>query len=140
MDISDLFQYSMEHDFVDLQTLIMFLVFEKEVLKMTDKQEELKLYFMEKHNHRMNKELHAYKQKMNISYGKTVFKMIKGHKFVYISAYNFDQAKFIAERINFEYERIKVCEMDLDMDYDGKNTNLNTIIKEVNADVLGGLW
>ena len=122
---------------IDLQTLIIFLVFEKQVLSMEDNVKELDLYFLEKHSQRMNKELHAYKKKMNISYGKKVFKVWHENWISYIFAYSLEQAKFIAYQNLVEIESIKECELDKLMDYKGKYITLETLIKNKQPCLLG---
>src|SRR5690625_3480409 len=46
----------------------MFLALEKQVIDMDGSIDQLDLYFLPKHRERMNKELNAYKEKMNMKY------------------------------------------------------------------------
>jgi len=48
MTLNELYDLAIKHDYLDLQALIMFLVYEKKVLKMEDDSSELDLYFLEK--------------------------------------------------------------------------------------------
>ncbi len=49
MNIRELLEMASESNYVDLQALIMFLVFEKEVHSLEDNSSALDLYFVEKH-------------------------------------------------------------------------------------------
>lgn len=80
MTLKELLEKASKSNFVDLQALIMFLVFEKEVLSLDDDSSELDLYFIEKHNHRMNLELIAYKRKLNMNYSPNVYEIEVNHK------------------------------------------------------------
>src|SRR5699024_6914567 len=66
MTIKELFKQAVEQNLLDLQILIMFLVYEKQVLTMDDDTKELDLYFLEKHHKRMRKLLLEYKAKLKM--------------------------------------------------------------------------
>src|SRR5690625_7833070 len=98
----------------------MFLVFEKKVLSMDDDTKELDLYFLEKHNRRMNKELHAYKKKMNIKYGKRVYEVSNDTKAIYGLANSVDNAKQISTRNGININDARPCDLDESMLYTDK--------------------
>src|SRR5699024_12370791 len=70
----------------------MFLVLEKEVLTFNDDTSELDLYFQDKHNKRMNKELNDYKKMMNMSYKPSIYRVKMTDRVFYIYAQNRVQA------------------------------------------------
>lgn len=86
MVISDLLEEAIDNNYTDLQALIMFLTMEKEVLGMDDDSSQLDLYFMDKHNKRMNKELYAYREKMKIKYDPYIFRVQVDEKTFYVYA------------------------------------------------------
>lgn len=137
MTIKEVFEQSAEYK--DLQALIMFLVFEKRVLGMEDDASELDLYFKEKHKERMNKELNAYKKKMNIEYDPTVFELKDEKRTLYIYAYNEKQARFIASENLLNAKEVKACYMDFLMNRNGKDMTLWTITRDKKPPkILGG--
>lgn len=138
MTIKELFDQSIRNDYTDLQALIMFLVYDKKVLTMEDDSKELDLYFLSKHNERMNKELHSYKQKMKLDYGLRVYKMISDHKVTYILAKSEKQAKLIASRNNVRYTKVKLKCEDTLMNYNGIDMLLRDVIRNKKPKVLGG--
>src|SRR5690625_5881190 len=73
LQVKELFERSAKAGYLDLQALIMFLVFEKDVLAMEDSAEKLKVYYQDKHSERMNEELNAYKSKMNMKYDTALY-------------------------------------------------------------------
>lgn len=138
MSIGEAFEQAMKHNYVDLQTLIMFLVFEKEVLTMQDDTKELDLYFLEKHNRRMNKELHAYKRKMNINYGPSVYEIRSNNQALFIYAYSQKQAEFIAYQNMIKFDAIRKSNMD-ELMHDGKkNVTFKDLVKGKKPCILGG--
>lgn len=106
----------MNGDYVDLQTLIMFLVFEKQVLTMDDDASELYRYFKKQHNDRMNQELNGYKSKMNIEYGNIeLYEVLHDFGRDYITAYNLEQAKLTAVRNNIKPKEVIICDESMPM-------------------------
>lgn len=138
MKLKDVFEQAIEFEYIDLQALIMFLVFEKEVLSMEDDAKELDLYFLEKHNQRMNKELHAYKKKMNMKYSPSVFE-IKNQQYTgYIYAHSIAQAKYIAHRHLIKVDEIKEVDLDKFVTSENKQMTLRNLIKNKEPGILGG--
>lgn len=68
LTIKEIFDESIEHDLTDLQALLMFLLFEKQVININDKAEVLRIYFKKNNQNRLNKLLEVYKKEMNIKY------------------------------------------------------------------------
>lgn len=140
MLVRELFEDANKNDYTDLQALVLFLVFEKGVISMDDDTNKLDLYFLEKHNDRMNKELRSYKQKMNMKYKPQVYE-IKPDKgqYVYIYAHNEQQAKFIANKNLIKVNEIRVCDLDELLNLNGKDMTARTIIQNKQApSILGG--
>src|SRR5699024_8220420 len=106
---------AIENEMLDLQALIMFLVFEKQVIKMDDDIKELDLFFLSKHKKRMNDELIAYKKKLNMKYKPYVFKVKSKRGTFYIYAKSEKQAKYIATENFIKVDDIKTCDLDKEM-------------------------
>ena len=136
MKIKELFKESA--DFVDLQALIMFLVFEKKVLSMEDDSEKLKLYYLEKHNKRMNKELNAYKEKMKMKYKPYVYEIKSGNITHYIYANDMRHAMLLATREGIKVDKIDPFNIDELMHIDGKDITFRTFVKNKKPQILGG--
>ncbi|MBP1971616.1 hypothetical protein J2Z83_003767 [Virgibacillus natechei] len=137
MKIKELFEQS--NEYTDLQALIMFLTLEKQVLSMSDDVNELDLYFKEKHNVRMNKELFAYKKKMNMRYRPYLYE-IKSEKFtyLYILAHSEIQARRIANENLVEATDIKTCDEDNVMSFEDRDMTVRTLVKNKKIGILGG--
>ena len=135
MSIKELFDEAIKYDYIDLQALLMFLVFEKKVLTMEDDTKKLDLYFLEKHHERMNKELATYKKKMNMKYGMNVYKF--AGRF-YVLAKSIEQAKFLAGRNNIPVEKVEMVSMDKLMNFNGLNITLRELTKNKEPSILGG--
>lgn len=127
MSIKELFDYAIEIENVDLQALIMFLTLEKKVLSMNDDVNKLDLYFLEKHNERMNKELHAYKQKMNIKNKPHYFEVVGDGKTIYVQAIN-EREAILNSKIR-EVKSVTLLSGDYLMEYNGKITKLKNVPK-----------
>src|SRR5699024_6262575 len=137
MTLNELYDLAIKHDYLDLQALIMFLVYEKKVLKMEDDSSELDLYFLEKHKERMNKELHAYKAKLGMEYSPRVYKFIKNDSnFMYVFAKSLDQSKFLISRQNYQWNEIKIVDEQKGMD---NGLTLKEITEGKEPTILGGL-
>ena len=135
MTLGEVLEQAIENNLKDLQALVLFLVQEKEVLTFDDDSNELDLYFLEKHNERMNQELHAYKAKLNMEYDPIVVKFLKSDsKFIYVLAKNLREAKHIAR--NYDYKKFKICEMSKEM---SNGLTLKDIVKGKQNGVLGGM-
>ena len=135
MTLGELLREANEHDYIDLQALIMFLVFEKKVLTLDDDTKELDLYFLKKHNERMNRELHAYKQKMKMQYKPYVFEIKvkpKEYSTLYILAQTRVQAESFCRSLLYEPIDTSVCDNELLMTkYNQKNEEINVKIKDL---------
>lgn len=134
MTIEELFRGAIEDELIDLQALIMFLVFEKKVLHMTDDTSELELYYQEKHRKRMNSEISAYKIKMKMDYGLYAFEINNGE--YYISAYNEAQAVYIAQTHYIDVKTIKIFDENTSMEFNGTVITLKSMMDK--PKLLGG--
>lgn len=138
MVIKELLSDAIKNNYVDLQALIMFLVFEKEVLNMEDDAKELDVYFSVKHNQRMNKELVAYKHKMNIGYGLRVYEIKNTKETNYVLAYSEKQARFIASGHLIQADHITICDLDQLMTYNDLDMTFKSLIRNKKPCLLGG--
>ena len=130
MSINELLEQAIEKDFIDLQALIMFLVFEKQVLSLQDDTKELDLYFLKKHQERMNKELHAYKKKMQLKGKPSVWRVYtRQGETLYVYVENELQARTYA--ISLKYEPLKVVYVPNNtlMTVDGMNIEIGKLIE-----------
>lgn len=123
---------------IDLQALIMFLVFEKEVLSMADDVKELDLYFLEKHSRRINKELHSFKKKMNMDYGRSVFEIKNNNQTLFIYAHSIRHAMFIAGRHEINYLEIKEIADNQLMTFKETDIPLSKLVEGKKSGVIGG--
>lgn len=130
MSINELLEQAIEKDFIDLQALIMFLVFEKQVLSLQDDTKELDLYFLKKHQERMNKELYAYKKKMQLKEKPSAWRVYTAQgETLYVYTENELQARTYA--ISLKYEPLKVVYVPNDtlMTVDGINIEISKLIE-----------
>lgn len=130
MSINELLEQAIEKDFIDLQALIMFLVFEKQVLSLQDDTKKLDLYFLEKHQERMNKELNAYKKKMQLKEKPSVWRIYTAQgETLYVYVENELQAKAYA--ISLKYEPLKTVYVPNNtlMTVDGMNIEVGKLIE-----------
>lgn len=136
MKIKELFEEAIKNEYTDLQALIMFLVFEKQVLTLEDDTSSLDLYFLEKHHERMNRELHSYKNKMKMQYKPNVFeiniKPKKGYKTVYILAQTQIQAESFCRSLFYEPLHLSICDDgQLMTKFNRNNEEINVKIKDL---------
>lgn len=136
MTLGELLRGSTEQDFIDLQALIMFLVFEKKVLTLDDDTKELDLYFLEKHRARMNREINAYKKKMKMQYKPNVFeikiKPKRGYRTVYVLATDQIQAESYCRYLFYEPISTNICsDEQLMTKFNQKNEEINVTIREL---------
>ena len=136
MLLKEVLEHSSEH--VDLQALIMFLVFEKQVLSLEDDSKELELYFLPKHKKRMNKELTAYKNKLKMKYNDSVYEITSDRYKFYIYATNENHAVFLAQKNNIKVEKINICNTDQLMFFNDKKIKLKDLITNRKHGILGG--
>ena len=141
MIIRELLDEAIENDMLDLQALIMFLVFEKKVLDMNDDIKELDLYFLPKHERRMNKEIIKYKNKMRMEYSPIIFEIKnERNEVIYVLADNYNQAKLYSKSIFHNPKEVKISGEKQMMEYKGNLVTLKSLTKTVNKKpcVLGG--
>lgn len=136
MTIKELFEGAIENESIDLQALIMFLVFEKKVLTMEDDSSELHLYYLEKHRERMNQLIIDYKKKMNMKYGLSCFRVQGEHGTYYIAAYNEAQAVYMANRDDIGVSTVKWFNEDTEMLVNGTPILLKDMLDKPR--ILGG--
>src|SRR5690606_10626655 len=99
----------------------MFLVFEKEVLSMDADEKELDLYFLEKHEERMNHELRNYKKKMNMSEKDGTYRVYTKLKTLYVYAKDELQARAYAVSLGYEPIKSEWVMGDELMRFNGQN-------------------
>lgn len=139
MTVQALFEGARTGNHVDLLALIMFLVFEKKVLQLDDQSDKLELYYLPKHRDRMNNELRAYKEKMNITYEPKVYEYKENYHKTYVLAVSKKQADFIAYREMVSADNVRICDPDELMHYKGTNIPLSSIAEGKHPGVLGGI-
>lgn len=138
MTVEELFDDAQKGNHVDLIALIMFLVFEKNVLQLDDPADKLKLYYLSKHRERMNKELNAYKEQMNIKYDPQVYQYKDQAKTTYILAVSKKQADYIAHQNLIKTNDVRFCHPGELMHYNGANVTLQSIVEGRSSGVIGG--
>lgn len=136
MTLGELLKGATEQDFLDLQALIMFLVFEKKVHTLNDDEKVLDLYFLEKHRPRMTKEINSYKEKMRMSHKAEVFEVNinpkRGFKVIYILAQDQIQAESFTRSLFYEPISTSICDDDqLMTKYNRNNEPINIKIKDL---------
>lgn len=139
MIIKQLLHEAFAEDDINLQALIMFLVFEKQVLSMEDDQSELKLYFSPKHNARMGEELTKYKRKMKMKDNPSCYKAFTNQgETLYLVAHYEIQAKAFAQSLNYDPLEIKWLPDDYQMAVGSVNVPISELAKKKNAPTLLG--
>lgn len=112
MKIKEVFKKAVEHDLLDLQILIMFLVYEKQVLTMEDDKKELDLYFLPKHRKRMTLELNNYKKKLQLKEKPSVWRVITETETIYVYVENELQAKTYAMTLKYVPKKVEYIPND----------------------------
>ncbi len=139
MLIKQLLHEAFSEEDINLQALIMFLVFEKQVVSMEDHQEELKLYFLPKHNARMGEELTKYKRKMKMKDNPSCYKAFtKQGETLYLAAHHEVQAKAFALSLNYDPLEIKWLPDDYLMAIGSVNVPILELAKKKNPPALLG--
>jgi len=130
--IKDLLDESIKENDVNLQALIMFLVFEKKVLSMNDGTHELDLYFLPKHNERMGNELTKFKEKMNMGNSASCYRVYTHEEeTVYVKSIDNNQAMLFVKSMGLNpVTSCYVSESEL-MLYNGKHQTIKEIIKSM---------
>jgi|SRR5690625_3525320 len=130
MKIKEIFKRAVELDLLDLQILIMFLVYEKQVHTLDDDIRKLDLYFLPKHHERMTNELTAYKAKMQLKEKPSLWRVYtRQGETLYVYVENELQARTYA--ISLKYEPLKVVYVSNDtlMTVDGINIEVGKLIE-----------
>lgn len=130
MKIKEVFKEAVEHELLDLQILIMFLVYEKQVLTMDDDKSKLDLYFLPKHHERMTLELNNYKKKLQLKEKPSVWRVYtRQGETLYVYVENELQARTYA--ISLKYEPLKTVYVPNDdiMTVDGINIEVGKLIE-----------
>lgn len=122
----------------DLQALMMFLLFEKQVISMDDDSSELERYYLDKHRQRMTDEINQYKQKMNMKYKPETYEITNGKETLYVYALTGSEAEYLAGKKGI-YGTIRKCSRHEIMELEGKRMSLAAITKNKQApQILGG--
>ncbi|WP_163536339.1 hypothetical protein [Gracilibacillus sp. YIM 98692] len=100
----------MEEQYYGLQSLIMFVVFEKQVLTLEDDQSELDLYFKPKHHERMKQLLLNYQKTIGIETPLLGYWAETGEEPVTLLAENEEQARELLQRNGYTVKRIKMLD------------------------------
>ena len=141
MTIKGLLDGAIKNDLIDLQALIMFLVLEKQVLKLEDDASELDLYFLEKHHKRMNAELHAYKRKMNMEPKSCAWEVhTKQGEILYVFTKDRLQARTYALTLKHEPTKVTYVPDEQLMWFNGKWLKMHEITKGLQAPELIGSY
>lgn len=134
LPIKELFEFAIDNHYVDLQALIMFLVFEKQVLTMEDDEKELDLYHLAKHKERMTREMMNYKRKMKMNYKPKVFEITTAdHTYnrIYILAMHKKQAESFCYQNLYKPIGIRLCDDDMLMTQEIKGKEVNLTIMQI---------
>ena len=135
MTVEEMLHWATEHENVDLQALIMFLVYEKKTLSLSDHSDKIKFYTQEKFKSRMNDYLSDYKNKLNMQYKANVYSIITQNPnryTIYVVALDEQQAKEWAFKHRYKVHDIQPCRLDLDMVWvDHKGNEVYTNIKKL---------
>src|SRR5690554_3725124 len=99
----------MEYDQLELQVIIMMLVFDKKVVSLEDNVKKLNVFFMKKHRKRMIEEFNKYAKEMNLRRNKPCAWKVYTNKneILYVYTENELQARTFA--ISMKYEPLKVA-------------------------------
>lgn len=127
MSIKELLDKSIENEFVELQALIMFLVYEKQVHTLDDDVRKLDLYFMEKHRPRMIEEITNYMKKMSIKKPAIIYEVKTTGHTLYVYAESSEQAMLCARRNGYKPESASVADESTIMLYNGKKIELRKL-------------
>src|SRR5690554_5990737 len=109
MTIKELLNHAIEDECIDLQALIMFLVFEKKVLDFEQDISELDLYFLDKHRKRMNALITEYKAKMNIIPKKSIYEVRSTGKTYLVKAKTNDELESTCFLNGINIESYRPC-------------------------------
>lgn len=145
INVAEMMEWAADHDYTDLWTLIMFLVYEKKTLSLSDHSDKINFYTQEKFSKRMNEHLIAYKKQMNIPYKSIIYSIVSQNRTMYVIAHSENEAKFTLGKHGYQIDEIHPMPNDYEMaevDKEGNETILT--IKELKArtmevpSILGG--
>lgn len=140
MLIKQILHEAFENDDINLQALIMFLVFEKEVLSMEDDKSKLDLYFLPKHEERMGSELTVYKKKMKMKEAPTCYRLETSNgETLYVKADGEQQARAFVLSLNYQITTINITPDSQLMSFNGKNITMKEIMKDKPSPYLIGV-
>src|SRR5690625_278940 len=129
MTIGELYELAIEYDQIDLQALIMFLVFEKQVHTTDEDKSVLDLYFLERHHERMTQELTEYKKKMNMTYPPDVFEVETTVGTLLIYANDMQQTRGFAIHNGYEVTDVRVTLKDDEYFVNSVKTSMKELTK-----------
>lgn len=131
MTLKEVLDWAVANNEVDLQALIMYLVFEQEVHTLSDDVDTLDLYFLERHGERMKKLLNEYKRKMSMEYPPRLFEVTTTRGVVV--AYAIDETQARAFTISQGYD-VKGVSIALDSEEYFLGNKLTTL-KEMTRNI-----
>lgn len=132
MTVEETLEWAIDHDKQDLQTLIMFLVYEKKTLSLSDNSDKIDFYTQEKFHNKMNDHLNDYKQKLKITYKSNVFSIVTQTETLYTIAHSENEAKYTVGKQGYEVESIEPLSDDFEMVWlDEKGRETYTTIKQI---------
>lgn len=139
MTVEELLDWAVEHEDVDLQALIMFLVYEKKTLQLSDNSDKIKFYTQDKFKVRMNDFLNDYKKKLNMQYKANVYSIITQtpEKYTfYLAARSEKEAREWTFKHRYKVESITPMPLDMKMVWVDKQGNeIYTTIKKLRDQV-----
>lgn len=135
MTIKECYEDAVRNEYVDLYTLILFLVLEKKILTFDDPADKLSFYYQDKFRTKMNDYLIQYKKKNSIKYHPCVYELNvneKRYKTIYIVARDQQQATSYALSLRFKPVGVTTCDIELVMaKYITKNEKVHLTIKQL---------
>jgi|SRR5690625_1233661 len=135
MTIKECYEFAVKNEMTDMYVLILFLISEKKVLSFDDPKDKLMFYLQDKFKARMNVYINDYKKKLNIKYKPNVYEVKvepKKFRWIYILAYNEQQATSYA--LSFFYKPIDICICDINLlmtKFNRKNEAFNLTAKRL---------
>lgn len=127
MTFEEVFESALKNEFVELQALIMFLVYEKQVHSMQDDYKKLDLYFLKRHRKRMIAEITNYMQKMSIKKPAIIYEVKTTGHTLYVYAESREQAMLCVRRNGYKPESASVADESTIMLYNGKKIELRKL-------------
>lgn len=132
MTVEEMLEWSVSQENVDLQALILFLVYEKKTLSLDDDSEKIRFYTQDKFKGRMNEFLSSYKKKLNMQNKTFVYSIITQKGTLYAVAQTENDARFLVSKYNLTIESIEVMPENYTMvDVDPQGNETYFTIKEL---------